>query len=202
MDYVYIHHIVDVLTERMNEVMFFLLFIIFIISSVSVYLSAKKSKHIEDEKEARTESLINPRVDEVISVVLKGSAIIFVVTVLALLVAQRFLDAHDRKVKIETTKKWTRVTATILDARAEEKYIGGKHSEYDHCYHIRVGYEVNQTHYTSEIEFLEPCELDLVVGANYSNAARFYYPLNFRVQILVDPKSPQHVRDVNFIKSA
>lgn len=55
MDYVYFHHIVDVLAERGNEVMFFLLFIFFIISFVSVYLGEKKSKHLEGDGDVGTE---------------------------------------------------------------------------------------------------------------------------------------------------
>lgn len=132
---------------------------------------------------------------------MKSSVIILVVTLFALLAAHEFHDAHDRKVKIETTKTWTRVTATILDSYAEEKYIYGKNSHYDHCYHIQVGYDINQIHYTSEIEFLDPCTPDLAIGANYTNAAKYYYPLHYTLQVFIDPSNPRHIRDMSYIQS-
>ncbi len=134
--------------------------------------------------------------------VLRIYGIIFSVAVLTVIVGRWVLEHHDRKVKIDVTKTWTPVTATILDAQSERQYrSGSKGGTSYHCYHIRVGYDFNKIHYTSEIEFLKPCEPDAVMNADYNNAARYYYPLNYRVKVLVDPNNPQHVRDADFIKA-
>jgi len=205
MDYAYIHHVVDVLRDGVDkEFQLFplvLAVIFLILLPVFIYRDVKKSKNKEVETESVSESLINPKVDKVVSEVLASFMIVFFVFVIALMVVEGFLDAHDRRVEIKKTKTWQSVTATILDASAEEKYIGGKSSEYDHCYHIQVGYDINQTHYTSEIEFLDPCEPNLVMGADYNNAARYYYPLHYTLQVFIDPSNPRHIRDMSYIKS-